>query len=130
MDLNALGTAIAGTVSTIGLLAGGAYAWWLKQQKNAAEVKADVAGSNADRAVADAQQTVYKLLTDRLTKLEAEVSDQRKELNACRVELDAERRHSRALEIHVRKLEAMMRSAGITPPPFIDPDAPAGAPGA
>lgn len=94
-------------------MAGGAWAWWLKHQRETALTRADVAESNADRTVADAQQTVYKLLSDRLTTLEAEVRSQR-------TELDRERAHNRLLTLHIWKLEGLMRKAGLEPPPFDD----------
>jgi len=109
IDLPALGTAIA----SIGAVAGGIYAYWLKVQKDRATTRADVAEADTQRSVADAQQSVYKLLNERLTTLEAEV-------RAQRVELDAERKHSRKLVLHIWRLEGLMRKAGLEPPAFLD----------
>jgi uncharacterized protein HemX len=111
LDLATLGGAIA----SVGAVAGGMYAWWLKTQKDRANVRADVAQADTTRAVADANQSVYKLLNERLTTLEAEVRSQR-------TELDAERRHSRRLVLHIWKLEGLMRKAGLEPPGFVDED--------
>jgi uncharacterized protein HemX len=120
IDLAVVGQSIAATIVTIGGLAGGGWAWWLKQQKNVAVTRADVAENNAATSVADAEQAVYNLLVKRLDALETESMAQRQELRDQRGELDAERRHSRALELHMRKLEAMLIAAGLTPPPFPD----------
>lgn len=117
-DWNAIGTAVAAVVLTVGTMAGGAWAWWQKNQRNQAATRADVAESNAEKTVADAQQTVYKLLVERLAALEKESIAQREDLRAVRTELDAAQSHSRALVLHVWKLEGMMRLAGLTPPPF------------
>ena len=112
-DLNAVGTAIASTLVAIGTLAGGAYAWWLKHQRAEAQTRADVAESNADRTVADAQQTVYKLLTNRLTTLEQEMA-------SVRAELASERNENRRLMRRIWELEGLMHKAGIDIPPFAD----------
>lgn len=100
-------------------LATGAWAWILKNKKAGAETRAAVAESNAERAVADSQATIYKLLNERLTTLE-------KEVRAQRAELDAERRHSRKLQLHVYRLEGLMRRAGIEPPPLEEDFKPGG----
>lgn len=113
IDWNQLGGAIAAATVTGGTLAGGAWAWWQRHQKVQAQTRADIAESNADRAVADSQQTVYKMLTDRVGTLEAEV-------RGMRAELAAERAHNRQLVLHIWKLEGLMRKAGIEPPPFED----------
>jgi uncharacterized protein HemX len=107
--------AIGGAIAAIGALATGAWAWWLKNQKDRATTKAEVAGADADRKVADAEGTVYRLLNERLTTLEGEVRQ-------LRGELATERAHSRKLELHIWRLENLMRKAGIEPPPFLDSD--------
>jgi uncharacterized protein HemX len=111
--------ALGGYAAAAGALATGAWAWWLKQQKARAETRADVAEADAARTVADAQQTIYKTLTERLTTLEAE-------MRAVRAELDSERQHNRRLTLHIWKLEGLMRKAGIEPPPFEDTPVKAG----
>lgn len=97
-DWGAIGTAAA----AVSALATGAWAWWLKNKKSVAE-------TNSQVAVADAQQTVYKLMTDRLTALEGDVKE-------LRAELAEERKHSRALERKLAALEAWIRAQGLTPP--------------
>ena len=106
-------TVVGSGLAAIGTLAGGIWAWWLKNQRAQANTRAEVAEAGAERAVADAQQTVYKLLSDRLTALEGEV-------RTLRDELSAERKHSRRLELHIWRLEGLMRKAGIEPPAFIE----------
>jgi len=90
-------------------VAGSVWLWILNQRKKLAETKATVAESEAARGVADAQGTVYKLITDRLTRLETEVTE-------VRAELAEERKHSRQLEQKVAALEAWIRAQGLTPP--------------
>lgn len=107
---------VGGTIAAVGTVAGGAWAWWQRHQKTQAQTRADIAESGAERAVADAQQTVYKLLNERLTTLESEV-------RGLRDELSVERKHSRRLEIHIWRLEGLMRKSGIEPPAFDESDA-------
>lgn len=109
MDFGAIG----GVLAAIGALATGAWAWWLKNRKDTAVTKADVARAEAAQEVADAQQTIYKLLNERLNTLETEV-------RGLRDELATERRHSRRLEAHIWRLENLMRKAGIEPPAFLE----------
>jgi hypothetical protein len=115
IDWTALGT----TLGVVGTVATGIWAWWLKNQKSQANTRADVAESDAARTVADAQTTVYKLLNERLSTLESEV-------RGLRSELDAERKHSRRLELHIWRLEGLMRKAGIEPPAFHEDEIKAG----
>jgi hypothetical protein len=109
MDLATIG----GSLASVGLLAGGAWAWVLKTRKAQAETRADVAESDSARTVADAQQTVYKLLIERVTTLEAD-------MRQVRAELTTERAHSRKLELHIWRLEGLMRKANLEPPAFVD----------
>jgi len=104
-------TAIGTAIGSIGLVAGGIWAVWQNRLKTAAQTRAEVAESNASTAVADAQQTVYNLLKERVTTLETD-------MRAVRAELAEERSHSRKLVEHIWTLEGLMRDAGITPPPF------------
>lgn len=99
----------------IGATATGVWAWWLKNKRAAAETRAEVAESDAGRTVADAQSTVYKLMQGRLETVENDV-------RTLRSELAAERAHSRRLELHIWKLEGLMRKAGMEPPAFIGTD--------
>lgn len=112
--------AVGGAITAIGIGIGGVYAWWQNTQKKAAQNRADVAESNADRSVADASNTVYTLLTDRLKRVEAE-------LLAMRGELSAERKHIRRLTMHIWLLEGLMHKANIDPPPFVDDEGTGGA---
>lgn len=103
--------AIGGALAAVGAVATGAWAWWANKKKADAQNRAAVAESNADATVADAQATIYKLLTERVVTLETE-------MRAVREELSTERRHSRKLELHILKLENLMRTAGMEPPVF------------
>lgn len=105
VDWTAVGTAIG----AIGLVAGGIWAAWQNRQKVAAQTKAEVAVAGAAEQVADSQKIVYNTLTERVTTLE-------KDLRALRDELVEERKHSRRLELHIWRLENLMRQAGIEPP--------------
>lgn len=105
MDWTALGAALVSLV--IGT--GGGIAWWQQRAARAARSEADAAKAGADRAVADAEHTLYKLLAGRQAQLEQEVREMRQELAT-------ERQHSRQLEVHIFRLENLMRKAGLEPP--------------
>lgn len=107
LDWAAVGAALA----AVGAVAGGIWAAWQNKLKTAAQTRAEVAESNASTAVADAQQTVYNLLKERVTTLE-------NDMRTVRQELAEERSHSRKLVEHIWTLEGLMREAGMTPPPF------------
>ncbi|WP_408953037.1 hypothetical protein [Lysobacter sp. Hz 25] len=103
--------AVGASVAAVGAVAGGIWAAWQNKLKTAAQTRAEVAESNASTAVADAQQTVYNLLKERVTTLE-------NDMRTVRQELAEERSHSRKLVEHIWTLEGLMREAGMTPPPF------------
>lgn len=73
--------------------------------------RVDAANTNAAVAAADGERTVYKMMEDRLSTLE-------KEMQGVRQELSEERQRSRKLELHIFRLESLMRKAGIDPPVF------------
>lgn len=104
---------VGGAVTSVGIGIGGVYAWWLKQQRDRADTRADVARSDSEATMADAKSTVYNLLLDRVTTLEAD-------MRLVRTELAEERQHSRRLVLHIWKLEQLMREANLTVPAFID----------
>lgn len=99
------------TLAAVGAVATGIWAWWANKKKTDAQNRAAVAESTADATVADAQTTIYKLLTERVVTLEAE-------MRTVREDLSTERKHSRKLELHILKLENLMRTAGMEPPVF------------
>lgn len=105
MDLSAAG---AGLVSLL-VGVGGGIAWWERRAARSAKADAEASQANATRAVADAEHTLYKLLAERQTQLEQEVRE-------MRAELATERQHSRQLEVHIFRLENLMRQAGLQPP--------------
>ena len=85
----------------------GAFIWgWLQKQRSVlSETKARVAEDNRDREMADSAHTLYAMMNERLKNVETEI----KEL----------RLYSRKLELHIAKLEALMKTNGIEPPVFI-----------
>lgn len=93
----------------LGLATIGAGAGWAREKF----IKTKVESANADAAVAAAEgaQTVYKMMEERLSTLE-------KEMQGVRMELSEERQRSRKLELHIFRLESLMRKAGIDPPVF------------
>lgn len=106
-DWNQVGVAL-GTLTTVAL---GAWAAIERYQKVRANTRADIAESHSDRTIAEANTTVYAMLTQRLTTLESEIS-------TLRQEHAAERVRGRKLEIHIWKLENLMRQKGLEPPVF------------
>jgi hypothetical protein len=91
----------------------GVGGWFAGRAKRGAETKAEVAQSNKDAEIADAEGALYRRLREDLDALRGDV-------NRLRAELDSERTHGRKLERHVWKLEGLMRKAGLEPPPFED----------
>jgi hypothetical protein len=112
LDVSTAGTALGAMAAILT----GAWAWWQKNQRAQAQTRAEVAVADAGRAIADANGEVYKLVTERLRNVEADIE-------RLRDELAHERRRSRAMELHIIQLENLMRRAGIEPPAFKDPDA-------
>lgn len=103
IDVSATGNIILG-LGAVGAVLWAAWERWIKN-------KAMQAGTEAQVAVSDAQHTVYSLVTARLESVE-------KELQSIRGELAVERAHSRKLELHIFKLESIMREANLQPPAF------------
>lgn len=108
IDWNQVGTAAGGILLAIGTFFAG-------RGKRAAEGKAEVAQSNKEAEIADAEGALYRRLREDMDALRSDV-------NRLRTELDAERTHGRKLERHIWKLEGLMRKAGIEPPPFMEGD--------
>ena len=102
-------TAVGSAIVALLLGAGGALSWVQGRATREAKLKAEVASSDSSRMVADAQHTLYKALADRLKHVEAELEHQREELKN-------ERKQSRLMELHIYRLENLMRKAGMEPP--------------
>lgn len=102
MDLGDLGTTIGTAVTGVGVLAGAIWAAVQKVRRGQAETKAAVAEDTRDRTVADSQQLIYNMLNQRLTTVEGE--------------LQSQRLYTRKLELHITKLERLMRDAGMEVP--------------
>lgn len=98
---------IGGIIGAIGGVVGGLWGWMQHHRRMTAETDSDVAQSKAE-------ESIYRMMTERLTALETDVG-------RLRDELAQERSHSRALERHIFKLESLMRHAGLEPPTFSDP---------
>lgn len=116
IDWNAIGTAVATVTITAGTILGGAWAWWLKNKRNQADTRADVAESNAIGTVADSQQIVYKQLSDRIAMQEARINslDARLDTALDRAREAESRVH--ALEMYVLALKAELRRHDIDVP--------------
>lgn len=89
--------------------------WVVTRKKNSAETNSDIAAANASTSASEAASTLYDRLREEIDAL-------RNDVNRLRSDLDIERRHSRRLELHVWKLERIMRAGGLEPPEFIDED--------
>lgn len=104
MDLNTIGT-------SIGAIALGIITYWGQYAVLKHKKKAQVAEYSAEQSTFEAESRLYKHLKERIEELE-------KSTVQLRRDLDAERNRGRNLEIHIWKLENMMRKAGLEPPPF------------
>lgn len=105
IDWVAVGAALVSVVIGVG----GGIAWWQSRIARQAKIAAEVAASGASRTIADAEHTLFKLLADRLTTVE-------NDLKTVRAEQAVERTHARQLEVHIYRLENLMRKAGLEPP--------------
>lgn len=85
-------------------IAGVVWGWVLKQRAVLSETRARVAEDERDKEMANSAALLYSQLSERLKSVE--------------VELREMKLYSRKLELHIKKLEDLMRSHGITPPPF------------
>lgn len=93
----------------LGVAAVGGGAWAVWERINKGRVESAEAGAQV--SIADSQKSMFDMLTSRLDAQDAEI-------RALRDELRVERDRSRRMEIHIYKLEAMLRSLGQTPPVF------------
>lgn len=75
------------------------------------KTRVESAAGDAAIAASEGEKTIYKMMEERLTTLE-------KEMQGVRAELSEERQRSRKLELHIFRLESLMRKAGIDPPVF------------
>jgi outer membrane murein-binding lipoprotein Lpp len=104
IDWNAVGAAV-------GLILTGVVSYMGGARKRKAADSVTEANARADVSVADAEGALYE-------RLKADVRALSEDVKSMRSEIAAERRRSRRLEDHIRRLEAAMRKAGIEPPPF------------
>lgn len=104
IDLNVVGQGL-------GALIMGAAAYLLGRRKRNAADNVVEANSRTEVAIADAEGALY-------ARLKADVVTLSNDVRQMREEIANERRRSRRLEDHIRRLELAMRKAGIEPPPF------------
>lgn len=78
------------------------WGWIQKQHSVVSETKARVAEDDRDREMANSAGTLYSMLNERLKTVEQELRDLKN--------------YSRKLELHISKLEGLMREHNITPP--------------
>lgn len=93
---------IATGLSSIAAVSALVWGWVQKQRTVVSETKARVAEDDRDREMANSAQTLYSMMNERLKTVENEMRDLKM--------------YSRKLELHISKLEFMMRQAGLTPP--------------
>lgn len=91
-------------IASVGAIGGIIWGWIQKQRTVLSENRTKVAEDDRDRELATSAQTLYSMLNDRLKTVELE----QKEL----------RMYTRKLELHVLKLEKLMRDNNIEPPMF------------
>lgn len=96
--------ATGGLVAMLTAFGTGAWAFWERAQKNRASTNAEVSQSNAEEAL-------YRMLNDRMNQMQQEIKE-------LRTEVGEYRQRNNRLEIHIFKLERLMRGAGLEPPVF------------
>lgn len=110
-------TATGGAFAAIGAIAGGAWGWLERHKRVQAETKTEVAQSQAEESVADAQSVVYRRLTERIEALEngyKRMGDQLAEEIKLRM---ATQEEAHRLRLRVMTLESTLRQLGAVIPP-------------
>lgn len=116
IDWDTLGTVVGGALGGI-MLAATAFVTLLSNaKKKVAEAKADVAEAVAARGAADADNIVYKRLTQEVDRLAGRLEHLESSLLLVKKELESERQLSRKLEIKLARLDGFVRSKGLEPP--------------
>lgn len=105
MAIETVLVAIGSALGTAAAIVGAGWAAFQKAKRGAAETKAAVAEDTRDRSVADGQRIIYEMLNERLKTVEDEVRG---------VKL-----YARKLELHISKLERIMRDKGLEVPELI-----------
>lgn len=100
LDMQSIWTGLASAAGIAGII----WGWVQKQRTVLSETKTKVAEDDRDRELATSAQTLYSMLNDRLKTVEQEQKDLRM--------------YTRKLELHVLKLEKLMRDNNIEPPLF------------
>lgn len=105
IDWSVIGTALAGVVGGVGI-------WFQTRKVTRARFESESSEYNADTAASKAERTMYEQLRKRLDDCEKDITNLRNELND-------ERRRGRDLELHIWKLEKLMKDAGLEVPMFV-----------
>lgn len=105
MDFTQLGTAVGAIGGAVVALVSGVWLGIQKVQRQRAETKASVAEDARDRSVADSQKIVYDMLLARVSAVELELRDMKL--------------YTRKLELHISRLEKIMREKGLEIPDLV-----------
>lgn len=105
MAIETILVAVGSALGTAAAILGAGWGAFQKAKRGAAETKAAVAEDTRDRSVADSQRVIYEMLNERLKTVEDEVRG---------VKL-----YARKLELHISKLERIMRDKGLEVPELI-----------
>jgi uncharacterized protein HemX len=89
-------------LASAGLGVSSLWAWIQKQRRDMSETRATVAEDERDREMATSAQTLYSMMNERLKIVEEELRSQRM--------------YTRRLEIHIGKLERLLRTQGLDVP--------------
>ena len=95
-----------------------AYGFVMSHAKRRAESRAETAEHAAAESASGAATTMYTAITERLQALEKMVDKQEMQLEDARKNYREAELRNRRLEMHVIRLEALMRVAGLEVPPI------------
>lgn len=109
---SAIGTVVGGLV----VAATTTYGLVMRHRVKMAEVQSSVAIANSDRVEANAQSALYTVMTDRLTSVEAQLSGLRDSLEEEKKKNRKFYFKTRIMELHIKRLETLMKSAGLDVP--------------
>jgi hypothetical protein len=105
--MEAIGQGLIGGAGVFGIM----WAWIMQQRAKFARTASEVANDKRDKDVADAQGTVYQLLTNQVTMMQAQ-------LDKLRADLDAEQVESKLHQEKFEKLVSWVKLQGLVPPDF------------
>lgn len=108
-----------GILSGASVLGMAIFAVWnriLAARNKLAESNAGVAKADSDRAIADAGNTVFTLVSQRLQAVEAELTIVRQDLATVREQVRERDNKIHVMELHVMDLENVLHHHGLTVP--------------